>query len=98
MSALRINPRHVVGFITLLMIPWPIPAQRAFQLTMQSAGPKGVILRWRARSATPVGDLMLVPRFQVERSADLKVWTPMGGIINPSLGQLLSVIDTTLTG
>lgn len=39
-------------------------AQRSFTLTVAPTNQNGVVVKWPAQSATPVGDLPIVPQFQ----------------------------------
>lgn len=68
-------------------------AQRSFNLSVTPTNQNGVAIRWKSQSATPVGDMVVVPQFQVERSGDLKTWTPVSGMIASSLGQTNAFTD-----
>src|SRR2546428_11961650 len=69
-------------------------AQRSFTLTLTPTNQNGLVISWTARSATPAGDLVLVPQFRVERSPDLKAWTPISAKLSASPGQVLSLVDS----
>ena len=64
----------------------PVHAQRNFSLTLTRTNQSGVAIQWKAQSATPAGDLVLVPQFRVERSPDLKTWTAISGKLAPRAG------------
>src|SRR5260370_21940125 len=68
-------------------------AQRSFLLTVEPRQPEGALIHWRAQSATPIGDLLLVPRFQLEPSLDLPTWSPLAEPVRPSLGPNVSIAD-----
>src|SRR5689334_15590671 len=85
------------GFIVVLAVmPGSVPnawAQRAFNLSIASTN-AGAAISWRAQSATPVGDLIMVPKFRVERSPDLLNWTRITGQLTASLNQTMTVTDS----
>src|SRR5438874_72957 len=72
-------------------------AQRNFTLGIAGANQNNVVVSWTAHSATPNGDLVLVPQFRVERSADMKTWTPISAKLTASLNQFLTLTDTNAT-
>ncbi len=82
------------GFLVIQLFWSPAArAQRNFSLSLAVTNGNSAVLRWPVQSATPVGDVVLVPKFQVERSSDLKSWTPIGDVFEGSLGQVLTVTD-----
>jgi uncharacterized protein YjbI with pentapeptide repeats len=79
----------------LLMTPVAVcHAQRAFSISIRTTNSVGPTISWKAQSATPVGDLFIVPQFVLQRSSDLKTWIPITTNIMASLGQTISVTDT----
>lgn len=68
-------------------------AQRAFNVSLTPTNDGAVAISWKAQSATPIGDLFIIPDFQLESSADLRVWTPIGNVLSPKLHDLITVID-----
>jgi len=86
--ASRTSPRKLL-WLLLVLVVGPVTnlkAQRNFSLTVQPTNQNAITIKWRTQSATPVGDLFIIPQFQVERSVDLKTWTPISGLISSSLG------------
>ena len=79
--------RGILGALLPLATVWTgtVQAQRNFSLTVvstnQSIIQNAIVISWQAQSATPIGDLELVPEFQVERSTDLGIWEPVGDLI-----------------
>lgn len=69
-------------------------AQRAFTNSISLTNKTTAVISWKVQSFTPVGDLILVPQYQVVRSPDLKNWTPVGSRITGALHQTLSVMDS----
>ena len=67
-------------------------AQRNFKVSLVSTNQNGIAITWKAQSATPVGDLFIIPQFRVERSADLKIWAPISGLLTGSLNQTMSLV------
>ena len=68
--------------------------QRSFNVSIALTN-SGPTISWKAQSATPNGDLLIVPEFRVERSPDLNNWTPVSGILTASsIGQKMSFADT----
>jgi uncharacterized protein YjbI with pentapeptide repeats len=70
-------------------------AQRSFSLTVVPTNQNAVAIKWKTQSATPVGDLVVLPQFQVERSSDLRTWLPVSGMISSALGQTNTFTDNT---
>ena len=68
-------------------------AQRVFTLNLAPTNQNAVAVIWKAQSATPIGDLFIVPQFQVQRSADLQTWMPISGMITGAVSQKLSFTD-----
>lgn len=68
-------------------------AQRSFSLTVTPTNQNAVAIGWKAQSATPVGDVVIIPQFQVQRSTDLINWTPVSGMITGALSQKLTFTD-----
>jgi uncharacterized protein YjbI with pentapeptide repeats len=99
-AALRRRSRPFVYFVyfvvTLLLNFVPAAhAQRAFSLTLAPTN-QNFKLSWKVQSATPVGDLVVLPQFRVERSLDLKTWTPISGTMTGTLNQTLSATDSNV--
>src|SRR5439155_1171700 len=76
----------------LLLLLWAIiafipnaRAQRNFTLTMAPTNQAAVVISWKAQSATPTNDFLIVPQFRVERSLDLKNWIPVSAKLSGSL-------------
>ncbi len=69
-------------------------AQRAFTVSVRSTNQGGATISWKAQSATPVGDLVVVPQFIVQRSSDLQSWTTVSGTFSPTLSQTVTFTDT----
>jgi uncharacterized protein YjbI with pentapeptide repeats len=76
-----------------LLAPFRASAQRAFSISLTPTYDGAVAISWKAQSATPLGDLFIVPQFQLERSADLRTWEPVGNTISPNLNEIVTVID-----
>jgi hypothetical protein len=72
-------------------------AQRDFAITSIASEPGSVLISWSVQSATPTGDLLVLPQFQVLRSTDLQIWTPVGALFSGALHQTLSLADTNGT-
>src|SRR2546430_1635962 len=68
-------------------------AQRSFTLSLAPTNENAVAISWQAQSATPIGDLIIVPAFQLERSPDLRTWEPIGEQFSPTLGQILTLTE-----
>ncbi|HWW01633.1 MAG TPA: hypothetical protein VNZ64_18185 [Candidatus Acidoferrum sp.] len=68
-------------------------AQRSFSIAVAATNQNGAVISWQAQSATPVGDLILVPEFQLQRSSDFKTWSPIGSPLTGTPGQTLAVLD-----
>src|SRR5262249_46555441 len=69
-------------------------AQRAFSISLAPTNQSGIVIRWKAQSATPAGDLTLVPQFVVQRTIDFTNWTPISGNLTAALNQTLSLVDS----
>src|SRR5262249_31819893 len=69
-------------------------AQRAFTVTIFPTNQNRIALSWKVQSATPIGDLFIFPQFRVQRTFDLKNWTPVSDLLSGSLGQILSLTDS----
>jgi uncharacterized protein YjbI with pentapeptide repeats len=67
--------------------------QRSFNVSIALTN-SGAAISWKAQSATPNGDLFVIPQFLVERSPDLVNWTPVSGILSASLDQRVTFADT----
>src|SRR5436190_8881591 len=85
-------------FLFLILSLWwawasPASGQRAFNISFAPTNDDAVAISWKAQSATPIGDLFIVPDFQLERSADLRAWEPVGSSLSPTLNQIVTVID-----
>src|SRR5436190_7444381 len=72
-------------------------AQRTFSVSLGRTNGTNVVISWKAQSATPVNDLLVVPQFRVQRSSDLVNWMPITAVLSPSLGQTVSIVDTNST-
>ena len=77
----------------VLFFTTPVFAQRAFTVSVAPTNGNATAVSWRAQSATPTGDLFIIPQFQVERSSDLKNWTPISGQLAATLNQRLTFAD-----
>jgi uncharacterized protein YjbI with pentapeptide repeats len=91
------HPPKTFGPALLLFVFGAIcsaPAQRAFKVSVSPTNSANVAIRWKAQSATPVGDLFIVPQFQVQRSTNLQTWTPITSLLTPALSQIVTVVDT----
>jgi uncharacterized protein YjbI with pentapeptide repeats len=82
-----------IGVLLAMVVP-SAHGQRAFTVSVRSTNQGGATISWKAQSATPVGDLVIVPQFVVERSADLQSWTTVSGTFSPSLSQTVTFTDT----
>jgi len=80
--------------IFLLLVAPAANAQRSFTLLLAPTNGNGYALSWKAQSATPIGDLFVVPEFQLERSHDLKTWEPISGRLSATLGQRITMVDS----
>src|SRR5262252_7482898 len=80
--------------ILLLGLTPSTQAQRNFTVTVAPTNQNRVVISWKAQSATPVGDLVVVPQFVVHRSQDLNTWTPISGMLSGTLNQTLSLVDS----
>src|SRR5262245_11341838 len=69
-------------------------AQRSFTISVTPTNQNNVAIRWKAQSATPIGDLLLVPQFRVERSQDFINWSPISGKLSATLNQTLTLVDS----
>src|SRR6185312_12909519 len=70
-------------------------SQRAFNLRIAPTNNTGVAVSWPCQSATPLGDLIILPQFVVQRSDDLQSWTSVSSNSTASLGQKLTFTDTS---
>ena len=80
--------------ILLVFIAQVASAQRGFKLSFMLTNQTGIAISWKAQSVTPTGDLLVVPQFQLERSPDLKTWTPISGKLSATLGQTITLVDS----
>jgi hypothetical protein len=85
----------VFGYV-LGLIPSAL-AQRAFSVAIAPTNQNRVALSWKVQSATPIGDLFIIPQFRVQRTFDLKNWTSVSDLLSGSLGQILSLTDSNST-
>src|SRR5262249_10887408 len=85
--------RLPLSLVMLLFLPLISNAQRDFNLAAATTNPANITVSWKAQSCIPVPGLILIPQFQVERSADLKTWSPVSDMFFPLLGQTVSWTD-----
>ncbi len=78
---------------TILFFAATASGQRAFTINVAPTNLNAAAVSWKVQSATPVGDLLMLPQFQVERSPDLKNWIPVSGMITGALSQKLVFTD-----
>jgi len=69
-------------------------AQRAFSVAITPTNQNRIAISWKAQSATPIGDLVILPQFRVHRTLDFKTWIPVSGLLSGSLGQTMSLSDS----
>ena len=94
--------RSILSFLVLLaavglLFTNPASAQRAFSVSVAPTNQNAVVVSWKVQSATPGGDFLLLPQFQVERTADLKNWTPISGMVTGALSQKLTFVYPAAT-
>jgi hypothetical protein len=87
------NIRRRILIATAVLLAASAGAQRNFTISAISNGPGSVIVSWPVQSATPAGDLLMLPQFQVQRSVDLKSWIPLGAPMSGTLHQTLTLAD-----
>jgi uncharacterized protein YjbI with pentapeptide repeats len=89
----------MLWLLLTLAAGWAVSAQaqRNVSLTAASTNQNAIVIGWHAQSATPAGDTVVMPQFQVQRSADLAVWSGVGDLLSATNGQNLTFTDTTAT-
>src|SRR5262245_61596599 len=75
----------------------PALAQRGFTVTRVPTNQNRIAISWKVQSATPIGDVFIIPQFRVQRTLDLKAWSPFSDLLSGSLGQTLSLVDSNST-
>ena len=81
-------------FVAAFALPVPVIAQRHFNVSITVTNQNQPLITWPVQSATPVGDLLLLPQFQVKGSPDLTNWTNIGVPMTGMLHQTLSAVDS----
>ena len=84
-------------FVLLICSVSKAYSQRNFSVTISRTDQNNIQLTWTAQSATPIGDVFIIPQFEAQRSSDLTHWIPISGILSGSLHQILSVADSNST-
>lgn len=69
-------------------------AQRAFSVSLSLTNQSHVLLGWTVQAATPPGDILVVPQYQVQRSADLLNWTNVGAPLSGRVLAKVSFLDS----
>src|SRR3569833_291974 len=69
-------------------------SQRAFSLNIAGTNNNGTVITWTSQSATPVGDLLILPQFVVQRSDDLQSWTSISDRLTAPVSKKLLFTDT----
>src|ERR1043166_9464984 len=86
---------HVVLLLSLIVLVAPSAhAQRSPTLKITPTNQNSLAITWKAQSATPTNDLLIIPQYRLERSPDMNNWTPITAKLSASLGQTLSVLDS----
>src|SRR5580765_6066738 len=79
--------------VSVCLAPFFATAQRAPSISLTPTNDNAVAISWKGKSATPIGDLFIIPEYQLERSGDLRNWETVGNIQSPSLNETVTIID-----